>query len=62
MKNGNALTNEEKQQRFKQLQSRNYIASMRLEGIHWVEVTPTHNPKNLSEAEQIAELKLHYAR
>lgn len=57
-----ALTEIQKQQRFKQLQSRNYKASMRLEGIHWVETLPNLDRIVLTEAEKIAELTLHYAR
>lgn len=55
------LTEEEKTFHFKRLQSRNYKASMLLEGIH---LDPTEKPQKsnpVTEAKLIADLKARYA-
>ncbi|WP_428446307.1 YhfG family protein [Photobacterium nomapromontoriensis] len=59
---GKMLTEEEKTYHFKRLQSRNYKASLLLEGIH---LDPTEKPQKhgmQTEAKLIAELKARYAR
>ncbi|WP_084722227.1 YhfG family protein [Photobacterium aquae] len=54
------LTEQQKQARFKQLQARNYRASLKLEGIEIMAEQAT--VKGDTEAEQIANLKKQYER
>lgn len=56
------LTTEQKRERFKALQARNYRASLQLEGF---DVEPSKMnvvPESATESERIAELKQRYAR
>ncbi|MEI8592830.1 YhfG family protein [Photobacterium sp. Hal280] len=58
------LTNKQKAARFKAMQNKNYRASLKLEGFEFdgtPGTEPLHEPA-LSEYEQIARLKKHYAR
>ncbi|PSU36150.1 YhfG family protein [Photobacterium lutimaris] len=56
------LTDDQKRQRFKQLQRKNYRASLRLEGIHLDPEESKSNNDGLAEVEHINELKGQYAR
>lgn len=56
------LTDDEKQRRYKQLQAKNYRASLRLEGIHLEQEESANSESGLTEIEQIRQLKGHYAR
>ena len=56
------LTDDDKQRRFKQLQAKNYRASLRLEGIHLEQEDDAAIETGLNEIEQIRKLKGHYAR
>ncbi|MCQ1056936.1 YhfG family protein [Photobacterium sp. ZSDE20] len=51
-----------KKQRFKQLQGKNYRASLRLEGIHLKSDESESNDSVLTEVEHIKKLKGQYAR
>ncbi|MGR5142083.1 YhfG family protein [Photobacterium sp. DNB23_23_1] len=56
------LTDDMKKQRFKQLQGKNYRASLRLEGIHLKSDESEINDSVLTEVEHIKKLKGQYAR
>ncbi|MGR5064658.1 YhfG family protein [Photobacterium sp. DNB22_13_2] len=56
------LTDDQKRQRFKQLQGKNYRASLRLEGIHLEADESDKNDSVLAEIEHIKKLKGQYAR
>lgn len=56
------LTDDQKRQRFKQLQGKNYRASLRLEGIHLDPEESQRNDNGLAEVEHIKKLKGQYAR
>ncbi|WEM45777.1 DUF2559 family protein (plasmid) [Photobacterium sp. DA100] len=56
------LTDDEKKRHFKQLQAKNYRASLRLEGIHLEPEESVSHDGGLLEVEQINKLKGQYAR
>ncbi|WP_428647320.1 YhfG family protein [Photobacterium satsumensis] len=56
------LTDDQKRQRFKQLQAKNYRASLLLEGIHLEPDESESHESVLAEVEHINKLKGRYAR
>lgn len=56
------LTDDQKRQRFKQLQAKNYRASLLLEGIHLEPDESESHESVLAEVEHINKLKGQYAR
>ncbi|WP_446728810.1 YhfG family protein [Photobacterium sp. SP02] len=64
LKKNPMLTNKQKAARFKAMQNKNYRASLKLEGFE-LDGAPGTEPSSepsVSEYEQIARLKKHYAR
>ncbi|WP_428457901.1 YhfG family protein [Photobacterium makurazakiensis] len=56
------LTEAQKKSRYKSMQSRNYTASLQLEGIHLASDNEKKYSPEETESKQIADLKLRYAR